>query len=76
MYTCKPFQAPNEPFVMASVTDSHTHQKVHQLGKKEDEDIVNTCINNDGYGRKCPNKRLAYSLYCGSCSNDSRGFGL
>jgi hypothetical protein len=73
MYHCKPFHALNDPFV---ITDSRPHQKVHQLGKKEDEDIVNTCINNDGYGRKCRNKRLAYSLYCGSCWNDSRGFGL
>ena len=35
--------------------------------KKEDENIVNICINNDGYGRRCQNKRLPHSLYCARC---------
>ena len=43
---------------------------------KEDQHVVNTCVGNDGYGRQCRNKRIAWSLYCSQCYAETRPIGM
>ena len=59
-----------QPNIQASV------QASVKQSKKDDEEVVGTCMANDGYGRQCKNKRMPNNLYCQNCWGETRPLGL
>jgi len=56
-----------------STEDLNVLVNVHS---SEEDPKADTCIANDGYGRRCANKRIPNYLYCKSCWQETRPIGL
>lgn len=49
---------------------------VAQGDDDESKGTVGCCIAQDGFGRKCTRPKLAWSLYCERCYEETRGLGM